>query len=78
MADYSGENRLLRAEDVAEQLQISLTHAYRLMEQGVIRSVRFGRVVRVRAGDLNAFIEEHISSTGGRSAINQVGPVQTA
>jgi excisionase family DNA binding protein len=49
--------KLLRARDVAAQLDISLALAYRLIQQGTIPSIRFSRTVRVRAEDLQAFLE---------------------
>ncbi len=54
-------NPLLRGEEVAEQLQISIALAYRLMQKGKIRSVRIGRLVRVRQHDLDRFIEQQTS-----------------
>lgn len=49
---------LLRAEDVAEQLNISKSLAYRLLEQGQIPTIRFNRTVRVRQADLDAYIQK--------------------
>ena len=51
------KNRLLRGEDVAEILNISLPFAYQLMRRGEIPTVRLGRAVRVREIDLDNFIE---------------------
>lgn len=51
--------RLLKPAEVAEVLQVSKTQVYRLMENE-LPCVRFGKsTVRVRAGDLTAYIEEH-------------------
>lgn len=47
---------LLRASQVAQQLNISRALAYRLMQTGEIPSVRFNRSVRVRPSDLDAYI----------------------
>ncbi len=50
--------QLLTGPDVARILQISEPQAYRLMQRGAIRVVRFGRCVRVRPAALDAFIRE--------------------
>lgn len=54
-------NPLLDAEEVAQQLRISIALAYRLIQRGQIRSVRIGRLVRVRKNDLERFIEQQTS-----------------
>ena len=57
---------LLNGKDVARILNVSLAFAYRLMAQGQIPSVRLGRSVRVRKVDLQAFIENNLSSAGNQ------------
>lgn len=52
-------NQLLRADQVAERLNISRALAYRLMKTGVIPTVRFVGSVRVTESDLQAFIQTH-------------------
>ena len=52
-------NQLLKGKDVARILNISLQLAYRLLENGSIKSIRFGRTVRCRASDLEAFLSNH-------------------
>jgi excisionase family DNA binding protein len=47
---------LLKAEDVAKVLNISLSFAFQLIQRGEIRAVRIGRSVRVRPADLEAYI----------------------
>lgn len=54
-------NPLLNAEEVAQELQISIALAYRLIQQKKIRAVRIGRLVRVRKKDLDRFIEQQTS-----------------
>jgi excisionase family DNA binding protein len=49
--------KLLKGTEVAEILGISRALAYRLMAQGQINSIRFGRVVRVKSEDLESFIQ---------------------
>ena len=53
---------LLKAEDVAHRLNICLSLAYRLMQQGKIPTVRFNRSVRVREVDLIEFIARSLSN----------------
>ena len=53
---------LYRVSDVATILGISLALAYRLLAEGKIPSVRFGRTVRVRPEDLEQFIKENLTS----------------
>ena len=50
------EERLLKAEDVASILNISVGFAYQLMKRGDVATVRLGRAVRVRPSDLEEFI----------------------
>jgi excisionase family DNA binding protein len=52
----SGEGPLLRIEDVARQLAISRSMAWKLVTYGQLRSVRIGRAVRVRPQDVEAFV----------------------
>jgi excisionase family DNA binding protein len=56
------ETQLMKPIDVARILQISRALAYRLMAQGEIPSVRFGRTVRVCPDDLEAFIARNAVS----------------
>jgi excisionase family DNA binding protein len=53
--------KLLKATDVASILNISRAMAYRLMQQGEIRSVCIGSARRVRQEDLAKYIEENIT-----------------
>lgn len=55
-------NQLLRADQVADRLQISRALAYRLMKTGVIPTVRFVGSVRVQESDLQDFIRSHKTS----------------
>jgi excisionase family DNA binding protein len=49
----------LKATEIAQILKISKALAYRLIKEGHISSVRFGRTVRVRQEDLDAFIQRN-------------------
>lgn len=52
------EQRLLKATEVAKILNISRALAYRLMRTAEIPVIRFGRTVRVKSSDLEAFIDK--------------------
>jgi excisionase family DNA binding protein len=51
------ESKLLRATEVAQILNVSRAFAYRLMQQGKIRTVVIAKARRVRPVDLQDFIE---------------------
>jgi excisionase family DNA binding protein len=53
--------QLLRAGEVAAELNISRAFAYRLMQQGKIRTVTIAKSRRVRPDDLREFILKHLS-----------------
>ncbi len=52
----------LTASEIANFLKISKALAYKLLAQGEIPSVRFGRVVRVKWEDLETFIAKNQSN----------------
>ena len=49
-------DKLLKAIEVAERLDISKSKAYQLMQRGEIPTVHLGQAVRVRQQDLEEFI----------------------
>lgn len=51
----------LTGKEVAEILNISKALAYRLIAEGKIRSIRFGRTVRVQREALDEFIQKSTS-----------------
>lgn len=53
---------LLKAEEVAEILNISRSFAFQLMRRGEIPTVRLGKSVRVRPADLQQYIVENLHS----------------
>ena len=66
MAQHSPPFILLKADQVATMLNISRAKAYRMMQNDEIPAVRFGRSVRVRPEDLEAFIQENMSGLSGK------------
>jgi excisionase family DNA binding protein len=59
-AASQGPDRILKASDVAQILRISKGLAYRMMQQGEIPAIQFGRTTRVRRKDLEEFIRAHM------------------
>jgi len=53
--------KLLRANEVANRLNISRSLAYQLLQRGEIPTVRFGSSVRVRECDLDEYLTRHWS-----------------
>jgi excisionase family DNA binding protein len=51
-------DRLLRAEDVAERLQLPVDHVYRLCREQRIPHLRFGRTLRFRDEAITRWPEE--------------------
>jgi len=60
ITQVSGEMKLLRAVEVAQILNVSRAFAYRLMQQGKIRTVVIAKTRRVRPVDLKDFIEKSL------------------
>jgi excisionase family DNA binding protein len=58
-AGSQGPDGILKASDVAQILRISKGLAYRMMQQGEIPAIQFGRTTRVRRQDLDEFIRAH-------------------
>lgn len=58
--EYITQNKLLRATEVAEILDISRSMAYRLIQTGEIRSVHIRMARRVRPEDLQGYIESNL------------------
>ena len=53
----------LTPRDISAILKISRTLAHRLIAQGQIPSIQFGRVSRVRQEDLDTFIQQNMRKT---------------
>ena len=50
--------KLLKAKEVAEILQVSRSLAYQMISRGEIPTIRFGSTVRVQHSDLDVFIKQ--------------------
>jgi excisionase family DNA binding protein len=53
---------LLTGEEIAKILHVSRAYAYQLMRQKQIPTVKIGRSVRVRPGDLEQFISTNVTA----------------
>ncbi len=58
--DRLSRQRLLKASEVAQILNISKAFAYKLMKTGALRAVQIEGARRVREQDLEAYIENNI------------------
>ncbi len=56
------DTNFLTAVEIAKILKISKALAYRLISQGKIPSIRFGKTVRVNTDDLQKFVEDSMSA----------------
>jgi predicted DNA-binding transcriptional regulator AlpA len=50
-------DQLLKAKDISKILNISRSMAYRLLDEGIIPSIRINQAVRVHPKDLANFID---------------------
>ena len=55
-------NSILTIKEVSEVLRISPALAYRLVSEGHLTGIRFGRTVRVKSSDLDSFIAGNLTS----------------
>jgi len=63
------DTKLLRAAEVAQTLNVSRAFAYRLMQQGKIRTVVIAKSRRVRPADLEEFINQNLSPVNNFSLV---------
>jgi len=59
MTTIQETDRLLKAVEVAQILNISRSLAYRLLQEGQIPVIRINQAVRVRLRDLHQYIEQN-------------------
>ncbi len=62
---------LLRPQEVSKILKISKSLIYRMLEDGTIPSIRFGRTVRVKSIDLEAFVDANVMN-GQRESDSEI------
>jgi excisionase family DNA binding protein len=71
MAATAGEQLVMTMEDAAERLCIGRTLMYSLVKAGAIESVRIGRLRRVPAEALDAFVRQlqHRNANNAEDAV---------
>ncbi|SLM48034.1 protein of unknown function [Nitrospira japonica] len=57
--NVSNQDHLLTIPEVAKRLQVSNYRAYELARSGILKSVRFGKSVRVRASAIDEYVSQH-------------------
>lgn len=55
----TGNADWLSTKDAADALGVTTRTLYRFIDQGDLPGYRFGRVIRVKQADIDAFIEGH-------------------
>jgi excisionase family DNA binding protein len=60
--EYSGGEKLLSPEQLAEYLGIGRTFAYQILAQKRIPSFTIGKLRRVRKADVDCYIEDRLSA----------------
>jgi excisionase family DNA binding protein len=64
LATSSPRPRLLTPNEVAEQLRVSTMTVYRLIKSGELPAARISSSYRLRAEDVDAYLESRFSSAG--------------
>ena len=54
----NSSNRLLKADEVANILNISRSLTYRLLQEGKIPTIKINKTIRVEPNDLNIYIQK--------------------
>jgi excisionase family DNA binding protein len=54
----SEQIRWLSTKEAAEHLGVTLRSLYRFIDEGALAAFKFGRVIRLKADDVDAFIEK--------------------
>jgi excisionase family DNA binding protein len=53
----SQQIRWMSTKEAAEHLGVTLRSLYRFIDEGTLAAFKFGRVIRLKADDVDAFIE---------------------
>ena len=53
--------KFLKVDEAADVLNVSRATVYRLIHDKELRGVKVGRSVRVRAADLEAYVQVHLT-----------------
>src|SRR5689334_5964406 len=60
---------VMTPEQVAEYLQLSLDHVYRLIQQGKLAAIKVGRISHIAKSDVEAFLRTNSTDPELRSAL---------
>jgi excisionase family DNA binding protein len=64
VAESFAEARFLTVQEVATLMRVSSMTVYRLIKAGDLPAVRVGRSFRVRADDVDAYLESRYTQAG--------------
>jgi excisionase family DNA binding protein len=56
VSEVQGASKLVRVKDTARELTVSVRMTWRLIEEGQLQVVRFGRAVRVTRSSIDEFL----------------------
>jgi excisionase family DNA binding protein len=62
---------LLKPVDVSHVLGISKSLCYRLIQQGTLPAVKFGKTIRIRENDVELFILENLTNKENERTIGE-------
>jgi excisionase family DNA binding protein len=57
------QEKFMKANEVAEILNLSKAMVYRMIQRGELSSLHIGTAVRIRPSDLDAFIADNIKTS---------------
>lgn len=63
-ADVTDQARFLTVSEVAKALRVSNMTVYRLVNSGQLSAVRVGRSYRIRAADVESYLEQRFMDAG--------------
>ena len=55
------DDRFLTVQEVADLMRVSTMTVYRLINAGELRAARVGRSYRLRAGEVDAYLDRGVS-----------------
>ncbi len=66
MSDHAeNKKKMLTVDEAAESISFSRRSFYRAIAAGELQVFKFGKMSRIRAEDVDAFIERHMMKAGG-------------
>lgn len=65
VSEPSGSTKIVRVKDAARELTLSVRMVWRLIAEGELETVRFGRAVRVKRSSIEALLSKGGTSCDG-------------